>query len=263
MLVANPHIGALAFPGRVIPWDGPVWGSLFADDGPSIDLVHALVSCDCVVAYLTSPSVEVEQRLRDSCPGDVLLADPRPPETGHCHISSHLLAPLRGRVAVADPLPRIRAPLPTLSEPRSHGVIVHPGGGGQHKCWPASRFAELIAQLCDHGADVAVLLGPVEADRGIGSELAQRVPVFRPQSPLKLAARLASAKLFVGNDSGPGHVAAAVGTPVITLFGPTQAPVWRPIGRSCRVIRAPDGDLATIEVSEVRDLVLNTLERLP
>ena len=68
-----------------------------------------------------------------------------------------------------------------------------------------------------------------------------------------LACWLAGARVYIGNDSGPTHLAAAVGTPVVALFGPSDPAVWAPRGPRVRVAAAPT--LEAIEVTEVENLV--------
>ena len=65
----------------------------------------------------------------------------------------------------------------------------------------------------------------------------------------ELACRLAAARVYIGNDSGIAHLAAAVGTPVVVLFGPTDPLVWAPRGDNVRVVRA--AEMAAIPLAEV------------
>ena len=76
----------------------------------------------------------------------------------------------------------------------------------------------------------------------------------------ELASWLATARIFIGNDSGPAHLAAAVGTPVVALFGPTDPAVWAPRGPRVAIAAAPA--LHEITVAQVASLVQNTLENV-
>lgn len=70
--------------------------------------------------------------------------------------------------------------------------------------------------------------------------------------PLRLlGATLARAALFVGNDSGVAHLAAASGAPTLTLFGPTDPAIWAPVGPSVASVRAPGGVLTGLSVDAV------------
>jgi lipopolysaccharide heptosyltransferase II len=102
-------------------------------------------------------------------------------------------------------------------------VALHPGASRKERAWPAQRFAELAAALVGDGARL-VILG-AEADR----PAADIVLRASPQHMLDavgmggigaMAALVSQCDLFVGNDSGPMHVAAAVGTPTVSVFGP-------------------------------------------
>jgi heptosyltransferase-2 len=142
-------------------------------------------------------------------------------------------------------------------------VIVHPGSGGRRKCWPAERFLGLIQGLSKAGHSVLALHGPAEQDLvpTLRSELPSRsVLLPSPELP-RLAALLSLGRLFVGNDAGPGHIAAAVGTPTLTLFGPTDPRVWAPRSDSAEWLRAPDGRLAELAVDAVLDRALEMLRR--
>ncbi len=110
-------------------------------------------------------------------------------------------------------------------------VMIHPGARYWFKAWPAERFAALIDRLGQE--EIAVgLVGDrrdhevVEHIRG----LTKRRPVsfVGRTSLLELAALMRRCALFIGNDAGPMHMAAAVGTPVVALFGPSDPAVWGP-----------------------------------
>jgi predicted lipopolysaccharide heptosyltransferase III len=118
-------------------------------------------------------------------------------------------------------------------------VAIHPGGRAWFKRWPAERWAALIDLLQAEGHPVILTGGPAEeADlRRIAAAAATPIPSAAGQtSILQLAALLRRARLFIGNDSGPMHLAAAVGTPVVALFGPTEPELWRPWGEGHVVI---------------------------
>ena len=121
----------------------------------------------------------------------------------------------------------------TLLEARSrpHAVRIAVGAGasyGSAKCWPPDRFAKALnALLSRTGADSDVILfgtpGELPVSTAIASEL-QRPPInFTGKTSIAdLPALLSQCHLFLGNDSGAMHVAAAVGLPVVAVFGPTD-----------------------------------------
>jgi ADP-heptose:LPS heptosyltransferase len=110
-------------------------------------------------------------------------------------------------------------------------VILHPGSGSPRKCWPPDRFAALAHQLLEDHHRVVVLEGP--ADQQAQKALLARapdLPVLRKQDLSTVAGILAIAAICVANDSGIGHLSAALGTPTVSVFGPTDPGVWRPLG---------------------------------
>ena len=136
-------------------------------------------------------------------------------------------------------------------------AILHPGSGGKVKCWPLDRFAALATRLERAGWQVAWSLGPVELDTwpaGALEPLRERHAVFdRTPLPL-LAGLLTRANVFIGNDSGVAHLAAAVGTPTVALFGPSNATHFRPVGPHVHVLAKPA--LADIHPSDVTDAAM-------
>ncbi len=142
--------------------------------------------------------------------------------------------------------------------------VLHPGSGGVRKCWPASAFAAL-AQLVGECADVVAIMGPAEVERGVPprfQELAPGVAVLLCENPDDLAAILAGADAFVGNDAGPTHLAALLGKPTIALFGPSSSEVWRPVGPQVQVVRGDvlrDPDQWGISAAEIAQRVAAVL----
>ena len=120
-------------------------------------------------------------------------------------------------------------------------VVLHVGSGGEWKCWPAEHFAGLARWLTAQGAQVILIQGP--ADERASHATCERLPpnipaaVGRFENLENAAALISRAALYVGNDSGITHLAAALGAPTVAVFGPTDPMVWRPLGRSVRVVR--------------------------
>ena len=124
-------------------------------------------------------------------------------------------------------------------------VVIHPGGAVNpgasflSKRWPAEMFGELATELIQrHGASVVVVgaesdesatQGTVDFTDGTVLDLSSKLSI--PE----LAAVCERAQLFVGNDSGMSHLASAVGTPTVTIFGPTDPDMYRPLGPNSEV----------------------------
>jgi heptosyltransferase-2 len=126
-------------------------------------------------------------------------------------------------------------PAPLRADEAPH-IALHPGGGAYSlaRRWPASRYTELAQALRDEfGATITLLGGPEE--RPLQEEIL--AALGRPRwvsalpgavSPQQLAQTLGACHLFIGNDSLPMHLAAAVGTPIVAIFGPSNALAWGP-----------------------------------
>jgi lipopolysaccharide heptosyltransferase II len=119
--------------------------------------------------------------------------------------------------------------------------VIHPGARWLTKRWPADRFARLADRLIvEHGARVILVgggdgLGVLDEVRG---QMKQKALNLGGTTNLRqLAALLRRATLLITNDSGPMHLAAAVGTPVVALFGPTDPRRVGPYGHGHIVLR--------------------------
>ena len=115
-------------------------------------------------------------------------------------------------------------------------VQVHPCSRWRFKCWPADRMAALIDRLHAQGHRVVLTGAPDAAEAQMIDDITSRVaqPVganLAGRLSLKeLAALTGRARLFIGVDSAPMHIAAAVGTPAVAIFGPSGADLWGPWG---------------------------------
>jgi heptosyltransferase-3 len=112
-------------------------------------------------------------------------------------------------------------------------IHFHPGSRWQFKCWPPERAAALVDTLVRRGERVALTAAPDERELELIAEIRKRttaqVADFSGKLTLKeLAALSARAKLFIGVDSAPMHIAAAMQTPVVALFGPSGELEWGP-----------------------------------
>ena len=178
-------------------------------------------------------------------------------------MSWRLLKPLE-RLAIfdADPVPRLalgsRAASSSLPPER---IALHPGSGSERKNWPEPKWAEFVHALVTRKKHTLLLVGG-EAEGDRLERLAKGLPAGRIEIarslPLpELAIRLGRCAALVGHDSGISHLAAAVGVPVLGLWGETAEAVWRPRGERVRILREPAG-LARLETVRV----LAELERL-
>lgn len=259
VLVGDPSTTRLGGVAERIAADGGDWARMYTAAGPPPALTDRLADCRLLVALLpggpgAAPPVYLEN-LRALCP-QLRVGDPHPEPGQTRHMVHRLLDPLRGAGIDLPQTPQPRIELPS-APPRGELVILHPGSGGRHKCWPAPRFVALLAWLRRQGRQVAVLWGPAEQARRDEFPLALSAAATQlcPATPWDLAHHLAAARLYIGNDTGPGHLAAAVGCATLSLFGPTDPRLWRPLGPSARVLQAPGDDLEALAVGTVIDTV--------
>ena len=154
----------------------------------------------------------------------------------------------------ADPASIARAP--------AGAVYLHPGAGKLKNRWPAERFARVARELLATGREVWLLEGPQDAGtvEAVTTSLGRPLPVVRGESIAQLAGRFARAALYVGNDTGPLHLAGAVGAPTVGIYGWTDPREWAPVGRLVRSVRAGDGRLESVEPAAVLDAALPLLD---
>lgn len=160
-------------------------------------------------------------------------------------------------------------------------ILIHPTSRWLFKCWPVDKVAALADALEERGLPVLFTSGPDAQERAMVEAI--RVRAARPLRSVagrlslkELAALLGRARLFIGMDSAPMHMAAAMGTPVVALFGPSGQDIWGPWMTPYRVISSdhtcrPCGQdgcggskrsdcLETIPVQQVLDAALELLE---
>ncbi len=129
---------------------------------------------------------------------------------------------------------------------RAPHAVLHPFASAAHKAWPAEPFVALGRYLEEKLGLEVVIIG------GRGDHFAPFAEFECLQgAPLReVKTVLAGARLFVGNDSGPAHMAAAFGLPVVVLYGSSDATVWAPWRTQSEVITAAEG-LANVTLERV------------
>ncbi len=121
-------------------------------------------------------------------------------------------------------------------------ILVHPGSRWQFKCWPVAQMRELIRGLQSRRWRVAISAAPDPAElamvAGVLEGLTDVVNFAGSLSLKELAVLIGRARLFIGVDSAPMHMAAAMGTPTVALFGPSGDIEWGPWQVPSRIITA-------------------------
>jgi heptosyltransferase-3 len=131
--------------------------------------------------------------------------------------------------------------VPRLDCPRGERrdfIAIHPFSGSARKNWPLERYQELAGRLKWPVEWCVELDGAVRID-----------------NLYELGCWLATARMYIGNDSGITHLAAAVGVPVVAIFGPTDPAVWAPRGENVRVV---SGNLEAITVEQVSEVTVTS-----
>ncbi len=147
--------------------------------------------------------------------------------------------------------------------PGSRWLVLGPGARWPHKVWPAEYFSEMV-RLLEPEFDAVILLGN-EADAQYAGQIAARSALACRDwsgrtSLLEAAAIMKQASVFVGNDSGLGHLAAAAGIPTLTLFGPGEPERYHPWGPRAAWLRGEGGDMRRLEPAAVARRQLQHLE---
>ncbi|MGB7161234.1 MAG: glycosyltransferase family 9 protein [Tepidisphaeraceae bacterium] len=231
------------------------WHALYAPDGTLPERPARMLESAHAVYTFTGGEA---QFTRLAPHAQLVSLRPKPPDDYATHATHFLLeqlAPSPGlRSAVEQMLRSVN--LRGIGTGRSHDgdVIVHPGSGSREKCWPVERFVKLIGKIRRARKDVRVLIGEVESERFSPDDIAALEQaagssVRRPATYVELFNELRTASLFVGNDSGPTHLAGVMGLPTVALFGATNPAVWKPMGPRVSVVHS--NNLLAISVDDV------------
>lgn len=128
-------------------------------------------------------------------------------------------------------------------------IIIHASAAKDYKKWPASYFAKLISLLSEQGYKI-ILIGAGNADQTANDSIIENLKNFpdtiscvdlcNQLSLFELASLLTHVKAMVGNDSGPFHLAAALGVKGCVIFGPTDVELWRPLAKDTIVLKSDE-----------------------
>lgn len=118
-------------------------------------------------------------------------------------------------------------------------ALLHPAAAFESKQWAPANFARVVEHLAARGLATVAVAAPHEAETLNSLQRETRAPLvtFTNLSLPEITALAAQARLFVGNDSGIAHIAAAVRTPVVVVFGSSNVAHWRPWMATAEVVR--------------------------
>jgi heptosyltransferase III len=147
-------------------------------------------------------------------------------------------------------IPRAQLFAPVTSRSGRYAVL-HPFASTPEKTWPAARFCELARYLQLWKIEPIFLAAPND---NVAPFAAHEIVAGSLTDAKSL---ISGAAVFIGNDSGPAHMAAAFGIPTVVLFGPSRPAIWGPWRTESEIVTAPEG-LDNVPVSRV----VAALERL-
>ncbi len=224
------------------------------------DLAEYFAGFQQVVSYLFDPDGFFEANVRRAGVKNFLPAYAKIDDSEHA--ARQLARPLQAlalflddHTATVHPSAADRSAAETFFARQTQRLIaIHPGSGSAKKNWPLGRWRELGGRLLDGGAQLLIVGGEADHEPLAALEAAwagRNIRVARDLPLPHLAALLERCDLFIGHDSGISHLAAAVGTRCVLLFGPTDPAIWAPANPGVTVIEAPAGDFARVDVASV------------
>jgi ADP-heptose:LPS heptosyltransferase len=214
---------------------------------------------DLIIVFGKDGEGTLTGNLRRVCQGQILHINLFPPWDQGLHLTDHLLRELsRYGFSISEKTPKLFLnesdrvwgekfwrEKGLTTEERSRVIVLHPGSGSKKKAWPKERFADLVSYLWKHlHSKMLIVLGPAEGAEirktfeEMERERGDSAPILaKGLSLLQLASVMMGCRLFIGNDSGISHMAAALGLPTVAIFGPTDPRVWSPRGENVSVVR--------------------------
>ena len=257
LVFPRPAVARAALAGRLGTLAGALRDFLRELRRPGFDLVvdfHAILKSG-ILAWLSGAPLRVSYARPYAREGAWLFANRRarvePRRTSRFERNAALLDFLGVKAEGApDPMRLVAGARARVGAALGEGpapVVIHPGTSDAtpHKRWTAAGYARVAEALAAAtGVPVLVTAGPARDDRAFADAVvAAARGAARPAPPTPsladLAVLLARARLYVGSDTGPMHVASLVGTPVVQLLGPTHPLENRPWGRTpSRTVRA-------------------------
>jgi ADP-heptose:LPS heptosyltransferase len=234
--------------------------SFFARGG-SLDrnLSQFFGTFDLLVVFGKDGEGTLISNLRQVCQGRILHINPFPQWTERIHLTDHLLRELHRygfSISMGNPQLFLNEKdrdwgkdffrtKGLTNEERAKAIVLHPGSGSKKKVWPLKRFLDLAQYLQGRSESrMVIVLGPAEsgevqkAFEGIEWDTGPAAPiVVKGLSLLELASVMEGCRVFIGNDSGITHMAAALGLPTIAIFGPSDHKIWAPRGKKVAVVR--------------------------
>lgn len=239
--LARRVLGVAALPDHLPPWT-----ALWAGEAPA----ETLPEVRLVLAFGDRPE-PWRRAMGEACPQATVIIEPRALdrrvalETASRFGGGPGFAPLRCN--------------------QSGPVVLHAGAGDASKAWPLDRWVEVSGALRARGHPSVLAAGEVERERWPlldRNTFLEAGGEFVPDLD-RLVDLYDIARAVVAADTGPGHLAAQLGLPTITLFGPTDPERWAPIGPRTWSAPAPNSRMADLKPDQVLGAVETMLNRPP
>lgn len=225
--------------------DTSAWAQLFSPRvTPEQPVQKRLSQATHIISFLSQSHDTWAGNVRHLAPHAKLFClDPRLPENTlpYQHLTAYHAQTLKQQGLFYEPMPA-NAPVQNTKTSLPKKIIIHPGSGGQHKCWPLASWEVLFDQINPLRWKLIPLLGEVELDTWPADTLEHWMRQYHaiPCHTLDgLYHQLTHADGMIGVDSGPSHLSAAMGLLTLTLFGPTHPAVWAPFGFKAHIIAPP------------------------
>ncbi len=225
-------------------------------------LINALADYAWIVTFMGEPNGNFEQNLiftaNCSHSAEIVTLSLKPPRTQKRHIAEYYVRQFLDQSGLAADTSRTGAQdvqIRITPADRNQGlelleqigvdvskklVVIHPGSGGQRKCWHLENYIGIARTLRATEIEVLFLLGPAELERVSASGMNRMRDTAGLATDLSLTdvvGLLGCADAFVGNDSGVTHLAAGMGLRTLAMFGPTDPALYRPLGPALTVFR--------------------------
>jgi hypothetical protein len=243
ILLGRPEHAALVAPQFDQTWDfqAAAFAGLFSDSaGVESALAVRLQNVNSALLFAASSS-QLPASFARMGVREILRQNPFPSSVVHI-VDYHLsLFPEADRAA--DRIPRVHL---TRMKPLEVAAL-HPGSGSSKKNWPFEHYFALASRLAELRVGIAWVVGPAENNLRLPSS----ATVWNSLPLSNLAARLAHCRLYVGNDSGVTHLAAAAGCPTVALFGESDPRVWAPRGDRVKVLTSNSRGMHSLSLGEV------------
>jgi len=247
-------------------------------------LINAFSDYAWIVTFLGEPDGHFEQNLiftaNCSHSAEVITLSLKPPEHTTQHVAEYYVRQFVHEGGLSSEKATISSEdilIKVLDADREHGldllgqtgvdvskplVVIHPGSGGQNKCWHLENFLNVARALRSAEIEAVFLVGPAETERFGNREKLLLRSAARCLSDLALTrvvGLLGCADAFIGNDSGVTHLAAGMGLRTCALFGPTDPNLYRPIGPALTVFRDPENSFAQAPSEALQKAVIEHL----